>query len=522
LFKKILNVFRIADLRIKLLFTVAMLCVYRIGFYVPLPGVNAPAIREEIERTGGDQGAWGMLSNYLSVFSGGDLQQGTLFGLGIMPYISASIILQLLGTVTPALEKLKKEGEPGVRKINEWTRYITVGVCLFQAMLYMVHFNAAGAQKNLFTLAKSGEMYHFLFLVLGVVLLTAGSVFLMWLGEQIEAYGIGNGISLIITAGIVARMPAALQDVLAGVLTPGTKKLQGMDFVFGFFRDLFSFHQPGQMISLPYVILLLVCFVFVVGAAIYLTQAQRRIVVQQAKHMRGRRVYGGAKQYLPLRVNHAGVMPIIFASTLVQLPLTGIRALAEGATTQNWWNIALGTIARTLEPGGYMYELTFCVMIIFFSYFWNTVQFQPKEMANQLRDYGSFVMGIRPGKWTADYLEAVMERITYVGAGFLCVIAIIPNVVTQYLLKEMPSTQAWQIAQFLGGTGLLIVISVMLDFVNRIEANLVMRNYSGFLDEEGGGGPSNKIKRPKGSSEPPQIRTGAYEGGSDNPRGITT
>ena len=354
-----------------------------------------------------------------------------------------------------------------------------------------------------------------------MVLLSAGSVFLMWLGEQIEAYGIGNGVSLIITAGIVARMPAALQDVLAGVLTPATKKLHGTEFLSGFFHDLFSFHLPGQAVSLPNVLFLLACFVFVVGAAIYLTQAQRRIVVQQAKHMRGRRVYGGAKQYLPLRVNHAGVMPIIFASTLVQLPLTGLKALAEGATSQSWWGATLGTIVRTFEPGSYMYELSFCVMIIFFSYFWNTVQFQPKEMANQLRDYGSFVMGIRPGKWTADYLEAVMERITYVGAAFLCVIAIIPNVVTQELLSDMPSNQAWQVAQFLGGTGLLIVISVMLDFVNRIEANLVMRNYSGFLDEEGGGG-SPKIKRPKGPGASPQIRTGAYEGGTDNPRGIPT
>ena len=273
------------------------------------------------------------------------------------------------------------------------------------------------------------------------------------------------------------------------------------------------------MVNIGQILFLVVCFVFVVGASIFLTQAQRRITVQQAKHMRGRRVYGGAKQYLPLRVNHAGVMPIIFASTLVSLPVAGLTKLYENAGNKGWWSAVIGEIVKTFQTGSYMYELSFCVLIIFFSYFWNTVQFQPKEMANQLRDYGSFVMGIRPGKWTADYLEAVMERITYVGAAFLCLIAIIPSVVAQFMLDKMPPVQAYQIAQFLGGTGLLIVISVMLDFVNRIEANLIMRNYSGFLDEEGGGSPS-KIKRSKGPKTTEPVGPGAYD--ADNPRGIPT
>jgi preprotein translocase subunit SecY len=503
LFKKLINVFRIPDLRTKLLFTIAMLCVYRIGFYVPLPGVNAEAIRIKLAQGGGDQSAFALLASYLSVFSGGDLSQGTLFGLGIMPYISASIILQLLGTVVPSLEKLRKEGEPGMRKINEWTRYITVAVCIFQASLYVMHFNSTSTdvQNNLFSAVSIyGDNYHKQFLILSVVMLTAGSVFLMWLGEQIEAYGIGNGVSLIITAGIVARMPAAIQDVFNGAMSKQTRAMPwGFDFIRSFFGDVFSPPMGDKHIFIGHIVFLAACFVFVVGASIFLTQAQRRIPIQQAKHMRGRRVYGGAKQYLPLRVNHAGVMPIIFASTLVSLPSAGLQKLAESSGGPGIWNTIITQLTITFRNGEYMFELTFCVLIFFFSYFWNTVQFQPKEMANQLRDYGSFIPGLRPGKRTADYLENVMGRITYVGAAFLCVIAIVPSVVATQLLDKMNPNEAYQIASFLGGTGLLIVISVMLDFVNRIEANLVMRNYSGFLDDDSSG---PKIKRSKSSRAP--------------------
>jgi preprotein translocase subunit SecY len=501
LFQKLLNIFRIPDLRNKLLFTVAMLCVYRIGFYVPLPGIDAPAIRERLSQ-GGPVSAFAMLSNYVSVFSGGDLSVGTLFGLGIMPYISASIIIQLLGTVIPTLEKLRKEGEPGVRKINEWTRYITVFVCLFQAYLYVLHFNSPSneVQSELYSGVWNGAPYHFWFLLLSVAMLTAGSIFLMWIGEQIEQYGIGNGISLIITAGIVSRIPSAVQDVLQAAMSQDATtayKESGLswDFIRNYLSGVFT-PTGTNKIGIMTIIFLIVCFVFVVGASIFLTQAQRRIPVQQAKHMRGRRVYGGAKQYLPLRVNHSGVMPIIFASTLISLPIMGLQKILENGGAP-WWTATLGFIMRTFQNGGYCYSIAYCLMIIFFSYFWNTVQFQPKEMANQLRDYGSFIPGLRPGKRTADYLENVMSRITYVGSGFLCVIAIIPSIIGTFLLADSlgNSSKAFQVTQFLGGTGLLIVISVMLDFVNRIEANLVMRNYGGFLDDEGEG--PTKIKRPK-------------------------
>jgi preprotein translocase subunit SecY len=500
LFQKLFNVFRIPDLRNKLFFTLALLCVYRIGFYVPLPGVNAPYLRE-LATHGSKDNFFAQISNFFSVFSGGDLTQGTMFGLGIMPYISASIILQLLGTVMPALEKLRKEGEPGIRKINEWTRYITVGVCVVQASMYVAHFNSQTGGESLYPLAAPNGLYHGYFMLMSIVALTAGSVFLMWLGEQIEQFGIGNGVSLIITAGIVARMPDAINIVIQGCISPETNQQKTTwSLVQGLLHDIFSPSSAGR-INIFHILFLAACFVFVVGAAIFLTQAQRRIPVQQAKNIRGRRVYGGQKQYLPLRVNHSGVMPIIFASTLVSLPIMGLTWIGSqiGAGGPNIWSNSIRSITDMFAGGGYPYEAAYCAMIFFFSYFWNTVQFQPKEMANQLRDYGSFIPGLRPGKRTADYLENVMSRITYVGAAFLCVIAIIPSVIGALVLKDAlgDANKAQQVTQFLGGTGLLIVISVMLDFMNRIEANLVMRNYSGFLDDEGEG--PTKIKRQKAS-----------------------
>ncbi len=497
---KLLNIFRIPELRNKLLFTVALLCVYRIGFYIPIPGVDTVSIRKEITaQSGTDTSPFALLSNYLSVFSGGDLTQGTIFGLGIMPYISASIILQLLGTVVPMLEKLRKEGEPGMRKITEWTRYLTVIVCVVQSIMYAAHFRNQDAQGHLYMAVRNSDALFTMFVIVLVASLTAGSVFLMWLGEQIDQFGIGNGVSLIITAGIIARMPVSIQEVIHYSSMTGTTD-----------RPI----TPGK------ILFLVACFVFVVATSILLTEAQRRIVVQQAKHMRGRRVYGGSKQYLPLRVNHAGVMPIIFASTLVVFPVWGFKQFAEmsSGTGAGWWHSTMVQLANAITYGTYLYEVIFCVLIFFFSYFWNTVQFQPKEMANQLRDYGSFIPGLRPGKRTADYLENVMNRITYAGAAFLCGIAIIPSVVATFMLSGVPA--AFQITQFLGGTGLLIVIQVMLDFVQRIEANLVMRNYDGFMEDDGGGGSQAKSRKPGGSPSrgPQQPQPANYT--TDNPRGL--
>ncbi|HVT80803.1 MAG TPA: preprotein translocase subunit SecY, partial [Phycisphaerae bacterium] len=371
--QKLLNVFRIPDLRNKLLFTLALLCIYRIGFYIPLPGINAPAVRAQLS----DKSAtdwFSMASNYLSVFSGGgNLQQGTIFGLGIMPYISASIILQLMGTFIPSVEKLRKEGEPGIRKINEWTRYLAVIVSVIQAILYVMYFRSVAGEGDLYVWVRSN--YTFQFMVLAVIVLTAGSCFLMWLGEQIDHFGIGNGVSLIITAGIVSRMPAALADLIRFSLTDATRKSTApwysWSYITSFFKDIMSPTNSGDKhLFIGQILFLAACFVFVVGASILLTQAQRRITVQQAKQMRGRRVFGGSKQYLPLRVNHSGVMPIVFASTIISIPLIGLKRLAQAYPNVGW----LGIVEHTFDNGTFMYQLTYCAMIFFFAYFWNTVQ----------------------------------------------------------------------------------------------------------------------------------------------------
>ena len=442
-FSTIVNIFRIPELRRKILFTFGLLCVYRIGFAVPLPGVNQQVFAEAMQRTAEGGGAVGQMIQYFSVFTGGSLQKSTLFGLGIMPYISASIILQLLGTVIPALQKLQQEGELGRRKINEYTRYLTVAICLMQAFMWIKWLTGQGLVV---------EGFAFFGMAIAVLAMVGGTLFMMWIGEQIDAYGIGNGISLIIMAGIVSRLPAAFGAIY-----------NNWDPSIG---------ASGDAIGVGKLIFIVLSFVFVVAGAILITQGQRRIPIQQAKVTRGRRTYGGQRQYLPLRVNHGGVLPIIFAVSLMMFPGMIFEAIAR-----RWDNNVISFLAEDFSKHLYLYNLMYVILIYFFAYFWTTVQFQPKEMAKNLRDYGSFIPGLRPGKRTADYLEQVMERITYVGAAFLCVIAVLPTVIAQAL--NIP----FVISAFLGGTGLLIVISVALDLVNRIEANLIMRNYQGFLGD---------------------------------------
>ena len=452
MFQSFLNIFRIPELRNKVLFTLFLLAIYRIGFWVPLPGVDQAQLSKTQKLHQTDTSAAGRIASYVSLFSGGTLGQSTVFGLGVMPYISASIIFQLLGTVVPQLEKLQKEGETGRKKIQEWTRYTTVPLCVLQSIIWLGYMQRSG-----FAITSFIHAHGFAFWAGGVVLLTSGSIFLMWLGEQIDEYGLGNGVSLLILAGIVARMPFAIQQLIAET-------------------DLSS-HAPPGAITLGKVFTLAVLFVFIIMGSILITQAQRRIPVQQAKFTRGRRVYGGGKQFLPLRVNHGGVMPIIFAQSLMLFPGTLLGWLDN--TVFQGHNRFVTFLNGEFQRGSYIYVLTELVMIYFFAYFWTTVQFQPKEMATQLRDYGSFIQGLRPGKRTADYLESVMMRITYVGAAFLCIVAVIPTVITAWLQIDPTITS------FLGGTGLLIVVSVALDMVQRIEANLLMRNYSGFMGPGG-------------------------------------
>jgi preprotein translocase subunit SecY len=439
----VFNIFRIPDLRNKILFTLALLIIYRVGFHIPVPGFDQEKI-SAITDSRGSESPIGRAAEYMQMFTGGRLDKSSLFGLGIMPYITSSIILMLLGEVIPALKKLRQEGQTGHKKIQEYTRYLTVLICIVQSVMFM---KLLGGQQGL---AYAG-MYRQA-MIMGIVGMTAGTVFLMWLGEQIDEYGIGNGISLIIMAGIVSRMPWAIWQLWQNV-------------------DLRVGAGPGS-VGPAKILFLLGAFVFVVAGAILITQGQRRIPIQQAKQMRGRRMYGGQRHYLPLKVNHGGVMPIIFASSFMMFPPIILGQLLKIQRFAH--STVLLTLYDALGYRSFTYNVLYMLLIFLFAYFWVTVQFQPKEMAKNLRDSGSFIPGLRPGRRTAEYLETVMTRITYFGASFLAIIAVVPSLII-VLLGIQPS-----IANFLGGTGLLIVVSVSLDLVQKIEANLLMRSYDGF------------------------------------------
>jgi preprotein translocase subunit SecY len=455
--RTIVAIFSIPELRQKIFITVLFLAIYRIGFHVPLPFIDQFEMNKSMQ--GAQQSALGQMLGFVSMFSGGNLSNGCIFGLGIMPYISSSIIFQLLASVYPPLEKLQKEGESGRKKINEYTRYATVPICLVQSWFVVNHLMQGGAGGQ--GLAIQG--YNTWYAVLtGVLLMTAGTIFLMWLGEQIDEYGIGNGISLIIMAGILARLPAATGSLLFEQTASGFR-LKDSIFTLG--------GTGGTDISFEKMIVLILLFVAVVVGVIAITMGQRRIPTQSARHIRGRRVYGGTRNYLPLRVNQAGVMPVIFASSLLMVPIIVLSAMRS----TGWgWVIAL---SDSFQRQGYLYNVLYIALIFFFCYFWTALIFNPKDMADNLKDYGTFIPGYRPGKRTADYLERVMLRITYVGSAFLAVIAIVPSLI------QFSMNVPWQIAGFYGGTGLLIVISVALDLVQKINSHLVMRNYPGLTDD---------------------------------------
>jgi preprotein translocase subunit SecY len=448
---RLFTIFKIKELRQKILITLLFLAIYRIGYHIPLPIIDQRQMARAMR--GAEEGILGIIS----MFSGGTLSQSCIFGLGIMPYISASIIFQLLASVYPPLEKLQKEGESGRKKINEYTRYATVIICLVQAYFWVSYITKPRAEGGL-ELAIEG--YNgFWYKLVSVLIMTVGTVFLMWLGEQIDEYGIGNGISLIIMAGIIARIPDATQSLL---------------FERGRLKPIFTLGGSGVGgdVGLEKLIVLILLFVGVVVAVIAITKGQRRIPTQSAKHVRGRRVYGGTRQFLPLRVNQAGVMPVIFASSLLMIPAFFFKWLVS---ISGWdWTVAL---MNAFERQGYIYNLFYILLIYFFCYFWTAITFNPKDMASNLKDYGSFIPGYRPGKRTADYLERVIMRITYVGAAFLAIVAIIPSMIST-ALEVNPN-----VASFYGGTGLLIVISVALDLVQKINSHLVMRNYPGLTED---------------------------------------
>ncbi len=434
MFQAFVNMFRIPELRKKILFTMGILVVYRLGCLLPVPGVDAAALAKAAAQQSGT--ALGQIMGMVTLLSGGALAQASVFALGIMPYISATIIFQLLTGVIPALEKLRKEGEPGLKKIRQYERYTTVAICFVQAILMIRYLQGLRAPVSEDPIFIGGPFVS----VTNIIVMTAGTMLLMWLGDQITQYGIGNGISLIIMAGIVDRLPIAVWEGVRNNLTPAT------------------------------ILFLIAAFLFVVGGVVIITQGQRRIPVQQAKMTRGRRVFGGQRQYLPFRVNHSGVMPVIFASTLLMFPVAIAQGLAgRFPDSMGWMNHVF------VRGESWVYVGLYVALIYFFSYFWTSLMFKPKDLSENLQDYGSFIPGIRPGANTAGYLENVMTHITLAGSTFLAVIAIIPQ-----LLQQMLGV-GWQMAGFYGGTSLLIVVGVALDLVEKIESHLMMRHYEGFM-----------------------------------------
>ena len=452
MWEKIRVVFTIPELRQKVLLTLLLLAIYRVGWQIPLPIIDQEAMARTFE---GQQGSGlDKLLNQVAVFSASNLSQVTIFGLGIMPYISASIILQLLGSVWKPLEELQKEGESGRKKINEYTRYLTVLLCLFQSWAYLQWIVGNPDVVNADFFAVPGEPQsglHFGWLVVSVLTMTCGTIFLMWLGEQIDEFGIGNGISLLIMAGILARMPGAGWNLIKDA----DMQLVGLG--------------TGE-VGVETLIVLAILFVSVVVGVTFITLGKRQIPTQSAKHVRGRRVYGGTRSSLPLRINQAGVMPIIFASSLLMFPNMILQAFS------NYWP-PLSLVSQMFSsPTSFVYNVLYVVMIYFFCYFWTAITFNPKDMSENLKNFGTFIPGYRPGKRTADYLERVMVRITYVGAGFLALVAIIPTIISGSLGVN------FLVASFYGGTALLIAVSVAFDLVQKIDSHLVMRNYRGLLE----------------------------------------
>ena len=434
-----INAFKIPDLKRKLIFTLIMIAVFRIGTFVPTPGIDGGALQRFFENIARTQG--GTLFGIMNMFSGGAMSRLTIFALGIMPYISSSIILQLLVTVIPALEKMTKEGDAGHKKMIQYTRYGTVVLSAIQSFFIALWLENPARFQGIQIVQFPGWGFR----LLTVLTLTSGTAFIMWLGEQIQEKGIGNGISLIITAGIISRLPTAAFQLysLISPFNPSARQL-----------------QPSTLIVMAAMLVL------VVISVVAITQGQRKIPVQYAKRVVGRRVYGGQSTYLPLRVNQAGVIPIIFAQSIIVFPAT-VASFLPGHTMQN--------IASMLNRETILYNTVYGLLIVFFCYFYTAITFNPIDISNNMKKYGGFVPGIRPGKATAEYMDFIMTRITLPGAIFLAIIAVLPSIISGSL--RIP----YLVASFFGGTCLLIIVGVMLDTMRAIESHLLMRHYDGFL-----------------------------------------
>ena len=446
------NIFKIPELRQRVLFTLGMIVIMRIGAAITTPGVNAMVLRDWFLNVA-DHGAGGSAAALFNLFSGGALGNCAIFSLGIMPYISASIMLQLLGAVIPKLGRLARE-DGGRQKIAQYTRYTTILLCIFQGWLLALSFESP--QSNPFlpgitdTITRLGIPLvsdpGIAFRLLTVLIMTSGTLFLMWMGDQITERGIGNGISVIITIGILAQLPAGLVQA---------------------WRTFVPTNGEAANVS-PVVLVILCAFLFIVIAAVIaVTQATRRISVQYAKRVVGRKVYGGQTQYMPLKVNYAGVMPIIFAQAILLFPSTILNMAFGHQGWAVWW-------ANQLQSGWMHYTL-YALLIFSFSYFWVATQFQPAQISDDLKKNGGFIPGVRPGKPTAEFLDYTMGRLTFAGALFLVVIAILPQFISRAL--QVP----YMAAQFFGGTGLLIIVGVTLDTMRQVETFLLQRHYDGFL-----------------------------------------
>jgi preprotein translocase subunit SecY len=435
----ITNIFKIPDLKKKILFTLGLVAVFRIGAFVPTPGIDGMKLAMFFDNIAKTQG--GTLFGLMNMFSGGAMRRLTIFALGIMPYISASIILQLLTTVVPALERLARQGEEGRKVITQYTRYSTVVLSVIQSFFIALWLENPAHFQGMQIVQYPGWGFR----ILTVITLTTGTAFIMWLGEQIQEKGIGNGISLIITAGIISRLPAAVIQLIS-LATPGTTGEAQID--------------PFKIVFLA------AMFVGVVVAVVLITQGQRKIPIQYAKRVVGRRIYGGQSTYIPLRVNQSGVIPIIFAQSIILFPATIAGFVQHGAVQG---------LASALMMGRPLYYVVYALLILFFCYFYAAITFNPVDMANNMKRFGGFVPGIRPGKQTAEYLDFIMTRITLPGAVFLTIIAVLPTVINSQI--GIP----FLVASFFGGTGLLIIVGVMLDTMRQIESHMLMRHYEGFM-----------------------------------------
>jgi len=426
--EKLRTIFMVPELRRRIIFTLSLFVVYRLGEHMPTPGVNAAAL------AGAFQSQANTLFGLYDMFVGGAFSRATVFALGIMPYISASIILQLLGAVVPYFEKLRKEGEEGQKKITQWTRYGTVLISIVQSYAYSIFLVNLGASQGLSVVPDPGFSFYFS----TIVTQTAGTILVMWLGEKITEFGIGNGISLIIFVNILGGVPTRVMQAIEG----------------------FRAGNLGLIQSLT----ILALMVAVIAAVIVMTQATRKIPVQYAKRMVGRKMYGGQSTHIPLRVNTAGVIPIIFASSIMILPTTVAGFFPP--------DHPVAAVATWFNPMGFLYNALYAIIIVFFTYFYTAVVLNPNDLAENMRKYGGFIPGIRPGRHTAQYIDKVLSRITLPGAFFLAAVAVLPDVIIATF--HVPAVG-------FGGTSVLIVVGVALDTLQQIESHLLMRHYEGFV-----------------------------------------